>query len=196
MSWLPFLSFVVVTTFTPGPNNLMSATLGGTRGFRAAMRFISGVIVGFLILNLAAVFFIDTLVDVLPVIEGPLKWFGAAYILYLAWKVLTAKPPKAGEETRVVTAREGILLQFANPKAIFFSLTVSSTFLVPNFPSTVALIGMCIFLMSLTLLATMSWALVGSTLRTRLEKETPRKVFNGVMALLLVYSALGIVGVI
>ena len=42
-----FLSYVVVTTFTPGPNNVMSMSNASRYGFRRSMRFTTGVCAGF-----------------------------------------------------------------------------------------------------------------------------------------------------
>jgi hypothetical protein len=41
------LAFVFAMTFSPGPNNIMSASLGMMHGYQKALRFILGVVCGF-----------------------------------------------------------------------------------------------------------------------------------------------------
>ena len=37
---IPLISFVVVTTFTPGPNNISSASMGVLHGYRKTLNFL------------------------------------------------------------------------------------------------------------------------------------------------------------
>lgn len=54
-----FLSYVMLTTFTPGPNNIMSMSTASKYGFRKSLRFTSGVFAGFC-LFMATVSFVAT----------------------------------------------------------------------------------------------------------------------------------------
>ena len=196
VDWLPFLSYALVTTFTPGPNNLLSATLGGGQGYKAAFRFIVGVLIGFFSIMLVCSFFVERIFAWFPSVETPLKILGAAYILFLGYKVLRSKPVQEGETGRVISTREGILLQYANVKAILFGLTVTSSFIVPHVSHPLLLIVFSLFLVFLTFLATTAWALTGSLFRRHLTNPRTFHLFNTVMALLLLYSALSILGVL
>ena len=44
---LPVLGYALVSIFTPGPNNIMSSSLGMRLGYRGALRFVTGVATGF-----------------------------------------------------------------------------------------------------------------------------------------------------
>ena len=47
IDYIPLVSFAVVTTFTPGPNNLSSASLGVLYGYRDTVKYMTGIMVGF-----------------------------------------------------------------------------------------------------------------------------------------------------
>ena len=132
---LAFASYVVLTTFTPGPNNIMSMSNASRFGLRGSTRFRLGEAVGFFLVMAATFIFTVVLYRAIPTIKPYMTVVGAAYILWLAYKTLTSSPhddAAAGQNTFL----SGTLLQFLNPKAILFGITVSATFIVPYYKST------------------------------------------------------------
>ncbi len=127
----PLISFVIITTFTPGPNNISSASMGIIYGYNKTIRFIFGITSGFFLLMLLCAFLSSTLLSIIPVSERYLRWIGALYIVWLAVGILrsnksfkeTNDPPKA--------FAKGFILQLINPKATIYGLTLYSTFLSP-----------------------------------------------------------------
>ena len=81
---LPLAIFVLVTTFTPGPGNIASAAMGMLYGYRRTVRFLSGIVVGYLLVMLLCAFLSSALLGIIPAIEPALRLFGACYILWLA----------------------------------------------------------------------------------------------------------------
>ncbi len=51
---IPLISFVIVTTFTPGPNNISSAAMGVTYGYWRTIPYLFGIASGFFLVMLAA----------------------------------------------------------------------------------------------------------------------------------------------
>ena len=49
-NWISFLTYAVVTAVTPGPNNILSMSNGNRKGFRGALPFNFGILVGLLYL--------------------------------------------------------------------------------------------------------------------------------------------------
>lgn len=196
VNWFPFLSYVFVTTFTPGPNNLMSTAVGGRYGYQRALSFISGIVLGFFTIMLACSLFIERVYRYFPNIETPLKICGAVYILWLAYKVLKSTSTGKVEQTKRFSIKEGLLMQYANPKVIIYGITVTSSFIVPHVNNVFLLMVFSLFLAGVAFLATSSWALVGSLFRRYLARKWARRIFNAVMALLLVYCALAILEVV
>lgn len=85
----------------------------------------------------------------------------------------------------------GIFLQFFNPKGILFGLTVVSTFILPYYNSYSSFLLFSLFLGIVGLLSTFSWSLFGSMFQKLLLKHN--QLFNIIMAVLLVFSAISIV---
>ena len=84
---IPFLSYVFVTTFTPGPNNILSMVNAKQYGFKNSFRFNLGILTGFIILMIACSYFNLFLFNLMPKIEHFVGIFGAIYMLYLAYKI-------------------------------------------------------------------------------------------------------------
>src|SRR5271165_5815023 len=121
----PFLTFVFVTTFTPGPNNILSMTNGVRYGYRGSLKFLIGITTGFLVIMLISGLLNFALENVVPRIHFWLSLLGAAYMLYLAAHILFSKPPADGvAEKDMNSFGTGFLLQFVNMKGILFGITV------------------------------------------------------------------------
>lgn len=185
-----FISYVLLTTFTPGPNNIMAMSIATRRGFRASMPFSWGVAAGFFVVMAASMAFSATLYKALPGIEPFMKALGAAYILWLAYKVATARPP--GEEDGGASGSfwSGILLQFFNPKGILYGITVAATFVTPYYRAPAVLTAFCAFLALVTIASTTTWALFGSAFERFLARY--HRLVGGIMAALLVYCAVSL----
>ena len=90
IDFIALLSFVVITTFTPGPNNISSASMGVLFGYKATWRYIFGIGVGFFLIMLLRGLISTTLLQILPDFENILRVIGAIYILWLAFHTLKA----------------------------------------------------------------------------------------------------------
>ncbi|HRW93116.1 MAG TPA: LysE family transporter [Thermotogota bacterium] len=198
-NWTGFLPYVFVVLFTPGPNNILCMAVAGKKGFRGTLPLISGTSTGFFLVMLLSGFFNMGLFELLPGIERVMGFFGAAFMLFLAWKVVkgTGKPSEEPEKSPETKLRNpvifGFLLQFLNAKVILFGLTLFSTFITPVFPSLLALLLFSIFLGVAGMLANISWALFGSLFGSFLSRY--QKAFNIVVVLLLLYAAFSISGI-
>ena len=190
-NFIAFISYVFVTSFTPGPNNIMAMTNASHHGFRKSIPFNLGVGVGFFTILILSNLFSVTLYRYLPTVKPVVTWIGFAYILWLAYKTYKSTPIETDDETTPASGfTSGVLLQFVNPKAILYSITTVSTFIVPFYDSPVVLVLFSLFLAGVSFLSTGSWALFGSLFQRFMKKHY--KVFNTVMALLLVYCAVSL----
>ncbi len=185
-----FLSYVLLTSFTPGPNNIMAMSNASRHGFRRSLPFNAGVFAGFFVITVLACAFSLSLYAVLPGVKPVMTVIGAAYILWLAWKTATARPHDDGDGPGAGTFVSGMLLQFVNPKALLYGLTAASTFLVPYYASPAVLGGFCLFLAGVSFVSTSSWALFGSVFERFLAGNA--RVIGLVMAALLVYCAVSL----
>jgi cysteine/O-acetylserine efflux protein len=184
-----FLSFVVVTSFTPGPNNILAMSNAARYGFRRSVPFTLGVGAGFFAIVGLSIAFTIALYRVIPTIKPVMTVIGAAYILWLAYKTVTSSPhgeAKGGESSFL----SGLLLQFLNPKAILYGITAASTFIVPYYHTVPVLVGFALVLALVSLVSTNCWALFGSVFQRFMSEN--HRVVNYVMGALLVYCAVSL----
>ncbi|MCK5598306.1 LysE family transporter [bacterium] len=194
MKWLlPFLSYVIVVTFTPGPNNVIAMAIANNCGLKKSYKFIFGITSGvFIIFNLAS-FFNIFLLNIAPVIRPYTAIAGAIYMTYLGI-VFLIQPEEKDMQKKELSYIQGILLQFINPKVLLYALTVYSTFIIPNASSKGVIFLFGIFLAVTAFTATSLWALFGAVFQRFLKKY--RRPFNIAMAILLFYSAVSISGLL
>ena len=193
---IPLISFVIVTTFTPGPNNISSAAMGVAYGFRRTLPYLFGIASGFFLVMLATAYLSSTLLRIMPFAEQYLRWIGSAYILYLAISTLRAEYgfSENSEDARAFT--KGFVLQLFNPKVAVYGLTLFSTFLA-GITGHLAWLSFFAATFALTALAaTSAWALCGAAIKNNLRNEFFRKAVNVILVLLLIYTALALSGIL
>ena len=189
INFYPFLIYVLVTTFTPGPNNIMSMTNAMRAGYRRTLRFLMGVLVGFFIVMLICGLLNVVLVSLLPQIQYWLNILGAAYMVYLAVHTILSKPVE--DESKKIgmnTFKAGVLMQFLNLKVILYGITVYAMFITPSFqhPASVSLFAP--LLAAIGFIATSCWALSGAVLSSFYRKNY--RLFNLAMGAMLIYIAI------
>jgi threonine/homoserine/homoserine lactone efflux protein len=189
---LPLLGFVVVSTVTPGPNNLMCLMSGANFGLRRTVPHISGIAAGFPVMIVASGFGLVWVFDTWPVLHEILKYVAFAYLLWLAWRIAIAGRPEAkeGAGARPLTFLEAAAFQWVNPKAwaiVFGGMALYTT----AGGNKVFEIGLFAVLFGLVCLPNgVVWTLFGRAIASFLEDDVQRRWFNIGMAVLLVVSVL------
>lgn len=189
MNLTAFLSYIVLTAFTPGPNNIMAMSNAARVGFRRGLIFCVGVLLGFLVDMSLCALFTSLLFQYIPAITPVMKGIGAAYILFLAYVILRDKPSK-GERKQLFTPGSiwnGMMMQFVNVKVILYGITAMSAFVLPYSQAPLIILAAVLVLSFTGFAGTCCWALFGSLFQRLFE--THRKPMNLIMALLLVYCA-------
>jgi len=189
-----FLAFAIIAIFTPGPNNISSASSGVLFGYRQTLPYIFGIMSGFLGVMLTSGLLSQTLNRNFPRIEGALRIIGALYILWLAYHSFRASYDFDMQEKPPSGFWSGFFLQAFNPKGMIFGLTVYSTFLAPILTDWGLLLFSALILTLLAFMATSLWALSGAAIREYMRKESVQRAVNTILALLLVYTAYEISG--
>ncbi|WP_400162555.1 LysE family translocator [Brevibacillus sp. TJ4] len=188
MQWVPFLLYVFVTSFTPGPNTMMSMAYASQLGFQKTLRFILGVTLGTTILSLVSSYFNLVLHHYIPQIQLWLSIVGIAYMVYLAVKIMLSKPgEKSNEPGNKTLFLSGVLIQFINPKAILYAITVIPMFVLPTYASYESLFLFALFFGFVGFMSCTSWAVCGALFQRFVNRH--QRVLNVVMGLLLMYSA-------
>jgi threonine/homoserine/homoserine lactone efflux protein len=185
--------FCAVTLFTPGPNNLMLMTSGLNFGFRRAMPHVLGVVLGFSVMVLIVGLGLGAVFDAWPLLYLVLKYAGAVYLLYLAWKIAWSQPPapEARAAGRPISFVQAAAFQWVNPKAWVMAVGAVSTYAaVAPYPFNVVVIAALYGVLGLLSAAT--WLGFGTALQRVLKNPRAVRAFNIVMALLLVASLIPI----
>jgi cysteine/O-acetylserine efflux protein len=185
----PFLAYVVVTTFTPGPNNILAMSNAMQSGYRKTLGFLAGMTAGFFVVMMACALFNVLLIRVLPQARFWLNLFGAAYMLYLAVHILrSGSPEDRPESSSLNTFSAGFVLQFLNLKVILYGITVFSMFITQAFSDLKVELFFAPVLAGVGFVSISCWALGGDIFRSYLKKYY--RIFNLAMAVLLVYTAI------
>jgi threonine/homoserine/homoserine lactone efflux protein len=180
--------FVVVTLFTPGPNNTMLMTTGLNFGFRRGLPHLWGVALGFAVMVLAVGLGLGAMFQAYPAGYTVLKYVGAAYLLYLAWQIATAGAVEEGETRgRPIGFLKAAAFQWLNPKGWVMAVGAVSTYAaVAAFPYNMLL--MAGLFGSLGVLSSATWLGFGTALKRLLTSPRAVRAVNITMALLLVAS--------
>lgn len=190
-----FLSYVMIVSFTPGPNVVLSIANANQFGYKKTFKFLFGIFMGFFVIMLSSNYFNLFLFQIIPKIKIVMGIIGAIYMTYLAITIMKSSAPKSGgTEGRANTFLTGFLLQFINPKLILYAITVSSSFIVPYYQSNLMILLLTLFLSLLIFISVNMWALFGAFFKRFLSNY--HKAFNIIMGLMLIYCALSISNII
>ncbi|MGN0372079.1 MAG: LysE family transporter [Enterocloster sp.] len=183
-----------ITVWSPGPNNIFLLSSASRYGIRKNMKFMLGIWTGSLTLMILSGIFCSALAAVIPGIQPVMKYIGAFYLLYLAWQTLRRLPPKENQADKMPTYPMGILLQLVNVKIIIYGLTMFSSFILPHENRPLILLCFAFYLMILGAVGNLIWAFAGNVLRKIYEEHY--RLMNVIMALLVVWCALRVVGIL
>jgi threonine/homoserine/homoserine lactone efflux protein len=181
--------FTFATAFSPGPNNIMVTASGVNFGFARTIPHMAGITIGFLVLIVACAAGLGAVFTAVPALQLALKVIGSLYMLWLAWKVANARSAdaEADDMARPLTFLQGAAFQWVNPKAVIIGLTAISLYVRPDHRVTDVLMVLLMFGI-FTALTVVTWTGFGVALRTLLRDPRRARIFNVVMALLLVAS--------
>ncbi|MDI3468490.1 MAG: Transporter, LysE family [Pseudolabrys sp.] len=186
--------FAVIMAFTPGPNNILLTASGVNFGFTRTIPHLLGVDIGFVVLLAAFAAGLGVVFAAVPALQLALKVAGAAYMLYLAWKVGTAKLKEEATETpgRPMTFLQAVAFQWVNPKAVVAALSGIAVYMRPGHERYDFAIVLVVFAVA-TVLSTATWAGFGVALRRLLCEPRHARMFNIAMAILLAATVIPIV---
>lgn len=185
-----FLVSLFAIGYTPGPANIYSLSCAITHGRRRSMKMWYGLLAGFITAALLAAVLAHFAGIALGFYVAYVKYIGAAYILYLAWKTYKASSGSTKKDTDCSFA-SGFIVQLTNVKMILFDITAYSTLVLPYSNRFVDLLPVAALLLIAGPGANLLWLVVGSSLSNILIKH--QKTVNIIMALALFACAVMIV---
>lgn len=186
---IPLLTYAIVASFTPGPNNIIAMTQARQRGFAKTLPFVGGVAAGCLLIMFLSSYFNLVLQQYIPRIRPVLNVLGCDYLIYLAFKIMrSTSAHQEDNRTNPYSFWFGFTLQFMNPKVILYGLTAISVFVLPLAQSHAHMMVFSVLLTIVGISANMTWALCGVIFQSVLVRY--ERAFNMAMGILLIYSAI------
>lgn len=186
----PLHAFVFAGLFSPGPNVILLTASGARFGFRATIPHVLGVAAGVGVTSGLTGLGIGSLLLAAPAVTLILKVAAAGWILFMAYKLLTAaraQSAAAGDEPW--SFGKAVLFQWINPKVWAIALAAAA-----GYPADLSPWGEAARLATafsgINLFVCLFWSFAGSLLVYLLTSPRLWMIFNAVMALLLALSAL------
>ena|SRR5690242_1072279 len=185
----PLVLFASVMSLTPGPNVVMVTASAANFGFRRVVPHMLGITLGFGLLVMAVGLGLAELFQAEPRLHLALKYAGAAYLLYLAWRIARARGQSSADaRTKPIGFIEAVLFQCINPKGWVFAIGAVAAFTTVGGDlwwktSVIAAINAATCLVSVV-----AWAGFGTIVGRYLNNARVRTAFNWSMAALLVLS--------
>jgi threonine/homoserine/homoserine lactone efflux protein len=181
--------FALVSSITPGPNNLMLMASGTNFGFPRSYPHMLGVVLGYAAMLLIVGSGVGLAIHSSPTASLVLKVASSVYMLWLSWKIATAPPPSAEPRSgaRPLTFLQACAFQWINPKGWAMALTATAVY-VPTQSPVAGLLVVALVFAVINLPVVGLWTGIGVQLRRLLDRPRTLRAFNVATALLLVGS--------
>ena len=177
--------FMLGTSCSPGPNNIVASYSGFNFGVAKTFPHMLGVIFGFTSVVIVLNFGLINIFKLYPLIQEILKISGSIFLVYLAYKIAFSKNTKESKKENPVKFVETFFFQFLNPKGVIVAIIIVSTYVESgsnfvNYSFWVILVSFITAFISITF-----WTFVGKFFRRFATNEKFIKIFNYVMSSLL-----------
>ncbi|WP_207477831.1 LysE family translocator [Arenibaculum pallidiluteum] len=139
--WIVYALAALGLSLTPGPNGLLSLTHGVRFGLARTVFTVLGGVCGFMVLVAASLAGLGALLAASEAAFTVAKWVGAAYLVYLGFRLWRAPAPRVataeaqgpgGEDGGLRLFVQGFLVAVSNPKALIFFAAFLPQFMVPG----------------------------------------------------------------
>jgi threonine/homoserine/homoserine lactone efflux protein len=184
-----FAVFAMVAAGTPGPSNVLLTATGANVGVWRGLPALLGVSLGMGVMLFLVALGLGSIVVASPLVLRALKWLGAAFLLWLAWKIATARGSHATASARPVGFVGAAAFQWINPKSWLVCVSAAGTYLTAASGSAVAqaaAFGATFVVASLP--CCFVWLAFGAGIQRLLRTERAVRIFNVAMGAALAAS--------
>ncbi len=176
---LPLISFAIASCITPGPNNIMLTASGANFGFKKTIPHIFGICFGLGCMMIVVALGLNVLFSAFPQVQLFLKIGGAAYLVYLAWKIGSSKKmTQSKSDSSPLTFFQAAIFQLLNPKVMMMAITAMSTFTLQGEQYLLSAIGVLSIFLLVCIPSISTWALFGTTIGKVLKSDRSFRIFN------------------
>ncbi|MGI9369449.1 MAG: LysE family translocator [Ruegeria sp.] len=185
-----FLIFAASQVGTPGPANMVLLGTGARYGFKAALPFVAGVILGKQLIIWPVGFGLLQLADQAPVVFSALKYASATYICWLAWKIANLRLSRQGADENVPGFWAGLIVHPLNPKAWAMIIAGFTGFVAAGTPSIDATLTIATCLLLCQVVLHPVWTFAGDRIAHAVEGRPIEKYLMWTLASLTVASVI------
>ncbi len=195
---ISLISLTFLSIITPGPSNLMMMSSSALFGWRKTVPLYLGINFGSAILVSASVYGLGAVLDKWPWLLFAAKSFGTLWLAFLSAKffknafssIKNNQNIMKSETMRPFRFYEGVLLQWANPKAIIVAIAIAAAFIdVGETPIMSLLIILLIFVV-VGMPTASTWLFLGNILNKFMSDDKHFRKFNFIMGLSILITAL------
>ena len=177
--------FMLVTSCSPGPNNVIASHSGFNHGIKKSIPLMLGVIFGFTTMLAVINFGLINIFNIYPIIQKILIGSGTIFLIYLSYKISFSKSSNQKENLKPVNFIETFFYQFLNPKGVIVGIIAVSSYVESgeNFIRySFWMLGVA-FLFAI--ISIIFWTFIGKFMRKFATNDKFIKWFNYAMSLLL-----------
>lgn len=188
----PLVGFSILSSGTPGPNNILLWASGTEFGFRRTLPHVFGTAVGIGSMTLAVALGLAAVIDAFPPLAVAMKVAGTVYLLYLAWQVAGARALERADVARPLGFLQAAALQAINPKSWIFVLGALTTFRPASLPVATGTLLVAGTMMAVIVPTAAIWAAGGGLIGRLLSGDRARRAVSLVLAGLLVVTIVSV----
>ena len=185
--------FAFVSSITPGPNNIMLMASGTNFGFQKSIPHILGINIGYSMLIFSLGIGLMEVFNLFPLTKNILKSLCVGYLVYLSYRIATSATSAGKNEeqkSRPMSFTEAMLFQWVNPKGWTMGLSAITIYSPTNALSSIILVT---FAFSITNFPCQClWVLLGQQFRKLMTSSIKLRIFNYIMAGLLMLTLIQI----
>ena len=185
-----FLIFAASQVGTPGPANMVLLGTGARYGFRAALPFVGGVILGKQLIIWPVGFGLMQVAEQAPFVFSVLKYASAAYVCWLAWKIANLRLSRSDAEGNVPGFWAGLIVHPLNPKAWAMIIAGFTGFVAAGTPAFSATLTIALCLLFCQMIMHPIWTFAGDRIAHAVEGRPMEKYLMWMLAGITVASVL------
>ena len=187
---LSFIPFAFSQVATPGPANMAMMATGARFGFRAALPFVAGVILGKQLIIWPIGYGIMEVASQVPLLFEILKFLSALYIIWLAWRVANMRLSSGEPSVDAPGFWAGLLVHPLNPKAWAMILVGFTNFVESDTATFYATLYIAASLLIIQIICHPIWTLFGDRIAKFIIGKKYERVFMWFLALVTVIFVL------
>ena len=187
---LSFIPFAFSQVATPGPANMAMMATGARFGFRAALPFVAGVILGKQLIIWPIGYGIMEVASEVPLLFEILKFLSALYIIWLAWRVANMRLSSGEPSVDAPGFWSGLLVHPLNPKAWAMILVGFTNFVESDTATFYATLYIAGSLLIIQIICHPIWTLFGDRIAKFIIGKKYERVFMWFLALITVIFVL------